>query len=109
MIAVFRAREAYAALGGFGVADDVSDGFADGETEDGLFRGVELRDGGFAGEGDTGGLEGLAGLLHFGGESPGAIAADGLSDFAECGAGGPFYVGHLVGCTLRVTFEESSG
>ena len=40
--AVGRCGEAHAAVGGMGVADDVGDGFADGEAEDGLFGGVEL-------------------------------------------------------------------
>ncbi|XWK69094.1 hypothetical protein RBB80_06245 [Tunturiibacter gelidiferens] len=45
VIAVFRSREADAAVCGLGVAHDVGDGFADGETEHGLFGCVELRHG----------------------------------------------------------------
>ena len=109
VIAVLGPGEAYAALRGFGVADDVGDGFADGETEDGLFRCVELRDRGFAGESNTRGLQGFAGLLHLGGETLRAVATDGLADFAEGGASGLFYIGDLLGCTLWVAFDEPAG
>ncbi|WP_433984242.1 hypothetical protein RBB78_04015 [Tunturiibacter empetritectus] len=109
MVAIVRSCEAHAAVGGLGVAHDVSYSFADGETEDGLFGCVELWDGGFAGQGYACGLQGVAGLLHLGGESTGAIAADGFTDFGESGARRSFDVGHLLGCALRIEFDEAAG
>ena len=95
--AVGGSGEAHGAPGGVGVANDVGDGFPDGEREDRLFAGFKRGRRSFAGESDAGGLEGEAGLLDLSGEAFAAVAADGLADFGERGAGGAFDVGDFGG------------
>ena len=48
-------------------------------------------------------------MFHLGGETLGAIAADGLADFGEGGAGGLFYFGDLLGGACGVAFDEAAG
>jgi hypothetical protein len=52
---------------------------------------------GLGDERDAGGVEGAARGLDLGGEAAGAIAADGLADLGERGAGGAFHIADL-GC-----------
>ncbi len=110
--------EAHEAGGGAGVANDVGDGFADGEREYGLFGGAELERGwlerGVEVEGDAGGAEGAASEVELGGEAFGAVADDGAADLGEGFAGGGFDVGDLGSggaCVGRVRslLEEAAG
>ena len=112
VIVVSRDGEAHGAACGFGVADDVGDGFANGECEDGLFgcaEGGRACGRGFPGERYVGRVEGLAGTVEFCGEALGAVAADGFADFGEGSAGGGFYVGDFVRGALRVVVHQAAG
>jgi hypothetical protein len=101
--------EAHAAVGGLGVTHDVGYCFADGEAEYGLFCGVELGHGSFAGQDYACCVEGAAGELHLRGQTLRAIASDRFAYFAEGGARGFFDVGDFCGGALRVAFDETSG
>ena len=109
MVAVAGGGETHAAVRGLGVAHDVGYCFANGEAEHGLFCGMQLGQGGFAGQGNARCLQRVAGEFHLGGQALGTVAADRFAYFAEGGSCGFFDVGDLLGGALRVAFDQASG
>src|SRR6185437_11362664 len=79
--------EAHFAAGGLGVTDDIGDGFAEGEGENGFFTRAERGRVFFAEEGNAGGIEDVTRALDFSGQAFGAVSGNGFADFAEGFAG----------------------
>jgi hypothetical protein len=78
--------EEQAARGGAGVADDVGDGFAEGEGQCDFFGGSEVSRAGdrcLEDKGDACGIEGEASSFNLGAEAAGAVASDALRTTTE--------------------------
>ena len=109
MVTVDGDIETYATVRGLGVTDDIGYRFTNVESEHGFLCRMQMRQRSFAGQRYTCCLQRVACEFHLGGEALRTIAADRFAHFAESCSRSSLDIGNLLGCALRIAFDQAPG